>query len=349
MFVDQIKIHARAGDGGNGCVAFRREKYVPKGGPSGGDGGKGGDVLLLADESVNDLSNYYYKPNLIAERGGHGLGKKRHGKNGADCLVKVPLGTIVRHTSTNEMAADLVERGQRAVIARGGRGGLGNWHFRSATHQAPREATPGGKGKQGEFILELKTIADVGLVGYPNAGKSTLLSKISAAHPKIAPYPFTTRHPVVGVVAFDDYNTITVADIPGLIEGAHEGVGLGHEFLRHIERCKMLLLLLDMAGVDGRDPRRDYEQLLSELALYNPQLLEKSRLVVANKMDLPAAKKNRAAFQHKFKIRNLVQISAEKGFGLDRLLRHLHFRCARGTHEKTQRKLGRKKRANLSS
>lgn len=361
MFVDQIKIRARAGDGGNGCVAFRREKCVPKGGPSGGDGGKGGDVVLLADESVNDLSDYFYKPNLIAGRGGHGLGKKRHGKNGADCVVKVPRGTIVRRADTNEAMEDLVEHGQRVVIARGGRGGLGNWHFRSATHQTPRESTPGGKGEAGGFILELKTIADVGLVGYPNAGKSTLLSKISAAHPKIAPYPFTTRYPAVGVVAFDDYHNITVADIPGLIEGAHDGFGLGHEFLRHIERCKTLLLLLDMAGVDGRDPRLDYEQLLRELELHNPDLLKKPRLIVANKMDLPAATKNLVTFRRKFKIRSLAQISAEKGSGLGKLLGHLHSPTTglpaalarRGEAGKLpkdiQRKLGRKNRANRSS
>ncbi len=327
MFVDQIIIRARAGDGGNGCVAFRREKYVPHGGPSGGDGGKGGDVVLVADESVNNLTDFFYTPHVIGERGGHGLGKKRHGANGADFVMKVPCGTIIRHADTNELVTDLTTHGQQFILCKGGRGGLGNWHFRSATRQAPREAQPGRKGEEGRFQLELKTIADVGFVGYPNAGKSTLLSQLTAAHPKIASYPFTTLHPVVGVIEFDDYAKLTFADIPGLIEGAHTGFGLGHEFLRHIERCKMLLILLDMAGVDARDPRQDYEKLLQELKLHNPELLKKPRLVVANKMDLPAAKKNLTAFRKKYKIRPLLQISASNKEGVETLLAAVRAKC----------------------
>jgi GTP-binding protein len=373
MFVDRVKIHARAGDGGNGCVSFRREKYVDRGGPDGGDGGKGGDVVLVADKNVGDLSDFSYHPRLIAKRGGHGLGKGCSGRGSPDVVARVPVGTQVfaltpkireRAASSyhpaaaedqpalqrgetqpttevltempRELIADLVEDGQKFVLAGGGQGGRGNAHFKSSTHRAPREFEYGEPGEELDAELELKTLADVGLVGYPNAGKSTLISKITRAHPKIASYPFTTLTPNVGLIEYpDDYLRIRVADIPGLIEGAHNGRGLGHDFLRHIERCKLLLVVLDMAGVDGHPPQEDYHQLLNELKLYNPDILERPRLIVANKMDLPAAKKNLAAFKRKVAQksppsrreavgetaaqRKIIEISAREGTGLDKL------------------------------
>jgi GTP-binding protein len=238
-------------------------------------------------------------------------------------IYKVPPGTIIRDLSTQEIVADLVEIGQEAVLCKGGRGGRGNYTFRSSTHQAPREFGPGAAGEEGEFELELRTVADVGLVGYPNAGKSTLISKISKAHPKIAPYPFTTLTPVIGTIDYEDYQQIQVADIPGLVEGAHRNIGLGHGFLRHIERCRMLLILLDMAGNDGRDPRDDYAQLLQELRLYNPDILKKPHWVVANKMDLPPSKENLKKFKRKYRAK-LLPLSAHKGEGLDVLRSNLH-------------------------
>lgn len=358
MFVDKVKIFVRAGDGGNGCVSFRREKYVEHGGPDGGDGGRGGDVILVADANVSDLSDLFYSPRIIAKNGEHGRGKNCFGRNAPNVILKVPVGTQVfalsgptreqkasryhpaaatdqfdpnapvglpygsalrstpysgriPHAATEYLSgslhavgerhllADLVEHGQQFVVARGGRGGRGNAAFKSPTHQAPREFEYGEPGEQWIVELELKTIADVGLVGFPNAGKSTLISKLTHAHPKIAPYPFTTLTPNVGILEYEDHVRVRLADIPGLIEGAHAGKGLGHEFLRHIERCRLLLILLDMAGVDGRNPWDDYLQLLHELELHNPALLTKPWLVVANKMDLPQAKKNLAVFKRK--------------------------------------------------
>jgi len=365
MFVDKVKIRVKAGDGGNGSVSFRREKYVDHGGPDGGNGGEGGDVVLIADKNVGDLSEYYFHPRLAAKHGGHGRGKNCYGRSAPDIVAKVPIGTQVFRltlpvkelqsthyrpaaameeeadfsstkmlglpyregrakqalsvgrvttrggegmpespaevsgptTTGRELIADLVEDGQRFVVAKGGRGGRGNSAFTSSTHQAPREFEYGEPGEALEVELELKTLADVGLVGFPNAGKSTLISKITKAHPKVAPYPFTTLAPNVGIIIYDDFTRIRIADIPGLIEGAHRGKGLGHDFLRHIERCQLLVVLLDMAGVDGRKPQDDYRQLLDELELYNPEILKKKRIVVANKMDLPEAKKNLAAFK----------------------------------------------------
>jgi GTP-binding protein len=362
MFVDKVKIRVKAGDGGNGCVSFRREKYVDRGGPDGGDGGTGGDVVVVADKNITDLSDYYYQPRLMAKHGVHGRGKNCFGRSARDVIAKVPIGTQVfrltapvkqrapsnyhpaaateefdprvtvgmpftpgrakqlveasRAETTvsapvvevveappvetgRELIADLVEDGQRFVLAKGGRGGRGNAAFKSSIHQAPREFEYGEPGEQLEVELELKTLADAGLIGFPNAGKSTLISKITNAHPKVAPYPFTTLTPNVGILDYGNYERIRIADIPGLIEGAHRGKGLGHDFLRHIERCQLLVVLLDMAGVDGRKPQDDYQQLLDELKLYNPEILEKKRLVVANKMDLPDAKKNLAAFKRK--------------------------------------------------
>jgi GTP-binding protein len=322
MFVDKVKIHVKAGDGGNGCVSFRREKYIDRGGPDGGDGGKGGDIVLAADANVQDLKALYYAPRITAKNGGHGRGKNCTGRSAPDVVARVPVGTHVyrleRDGDERELIADLVEEGRRFILAKGGKGGRGNTAFKSATHQAPREFEYGEPGEELDVELELKTIADVGIIGYPNAGKSTLISKITPAHPKIAPYPFTTLTPNVGILIYDDFTRVRVADVPGLIEGAHAGKGLGHEFLRHIERCRLLIVLLDMAGVDGRKPWDDYRQLLRELQMHSPELLERPRLVVANKMDLPAARKNLATFKRKHRGR-VLEISALTGDGLDKL------------------------------
>ncbi len=318
MFVDRVKIFAKAGDGGNGCVSFRREKYVPRGGPDGGNGGWGGDVVLHIDKDTNHLSDLLYCPRLIAKHGEGGQGKKKHGRSASDLVVKVPPGTVIRRLPKGEVIADLVEPGQDFVLCAGGRGGRGNAVFKSSTHQAPREFDYGQPGEEGSFELELKIVADVGIVGYPNAGKSTLISKISKAHPKIAPYPFTTLNPVIGTVEYNDYKTLRIADIPGLVKGAHHHVGLGHDFLRHIERCRILLILIDMAGVDGRDPWEDYVQLLKELELYHPQILKKPRLVVANKMDLSESQENLKKFKCKYR-KPMLLISAQMAEGLDPL------------------------------
>jgi len=323
MFVDRVKIHAKAGDGGNGCVSFRREKFVPRGGPDGGNGGCGGNVILHVDKDTDQLSGLLYRPGLIAKRGGHGRGKKQHGANGGHFTVKVPPGTVVRRLPGGEMVADLVAVGEDFILCAGGRGGRGNYTFKRSDHQAPREFDYGEHGEDGEFELELKIVADVGIVGYPNAGKSTLLSKISRARPKIASYPFTTLNPVIGTVEYEDYKTLRIADIPGLVEGAHRNVGLGHGFLRHIERCRFILILLDMAGVDGRDPCKDYTRLLEEVKLYNPQILKKPRLVVANKMDRPESEIYLKKFKRLYRGR-LLKISAEERIGLNELRNLLH-------------------------
>jgi GTP-binding protein len=317
MFVDEIRIFARAGHGGRGCVAFQREKFRPKGGPSGGNGGRGGSVILQADHDLNNLIAQYYQPRLIAQNGKHGLGKGMDGHAGKNLVVKVPCGTLIWDPA-HKLITDLTEHGQQFVLCQGGRGGLGNRNFATATRQAPRFAQPGEPGEKGEFLLELRIIAEVGLVGYPNAGKSTLLTAISKARPKIAPYPFTTLHPQIGIVEYADFHRLTVCDVPGLIEGAHRNVGLGHAFLRHIERCKILVLLLDMAGTDGRAPWDDYQQLLNELKLYDPALLEKPRLVVANKMDEAVAEKNLKRFKTKIKKIAVLPISAAFDQGVEK-------------------------------
>ncbi|MGB9858175.1 MAG: GTPase ObgE [Dictyoglomaceae bacterium] len=284
MFIDKAKIYVKAGDGGNGCVSFRRERFVPKGGPDGGDGGKGGDVILEADENLDTLLDFYYKKHFVAERGAHGRGKNQHGKNGEDLIIKVPVGTLVFDAQTNELIEDLTFPGQRVIVARGGRGGRGNSSFATSTRQTPYFAEKGEKGEERWLYLELKIIADVGLVGLPNAGKSTLLSQITSAHPEIADYPFTTKSPNLGVVQREDFS-FTVADIPGLIEGAHLGKGMGHEFLRHIERTYFLVFILD--GSDNiTPPKKAYSILEKELELYNPKLLRKPRIVAINKIDL---------------------------------------------------------------
>ncbi len=289
-FQDRVTLYASAGAGGDGCASFRREKYVPRGGPDGGDGGHGGHVILVGAAEVDSLLDLYYRPHQRAEHGVRGKGKKCHGRRGRDCRVHVPRGTVVWDAEANTCLGEVLEDGQELLVARGGRGGQGNCHFVTPEQRAPQQATPGQPGEQKVLRLELKVVADVGLVGYPNAGKSTLLSRISAAHPRIASYPFTTLQPVLGTMIFQPVGEhLRVADIPGLIDGAHAGVGLGHDFLRHIERTSYLLFVLDMAGTDGRDPADDYEHLREELRQYNPELLERPSAVLANKMDLPEA------------------------------------------------------------
>jgi GTPase len=371
MFVDEVKVHGRAGHGGKGCVAFLRETFRPKGGPSGGNGGRGGNVVLQADHDLNNLVAQFYTPRLIAESGKPGLGKGMDGPAGKDLVVKVPCGTLVwrlassavanevpneesepatliasssrrpvlRHAGSarafeidlgdeptvqtsadgeRELIADLTQNGQQYILCKGGRGGLGNRNFATARRQTPRFAQPGESGDEGDYLLELRIIADVGLVGYPNAGKSTLLTAISQARPKIAPYPFTTLHPQIGIVEYADFARLTVCDVPGLIEGAHRNVGLGHAFLRHIERCKLIVLLLDMAGTDGRVPWDDYKQLLKELELYNPDLLKKPRLVVANKMDEPVAEQNLKKFKRRVPKVSLLPMAAAFDEGVEK-------------------------------
>ncbi|MGI5923468.1 MAG: GTPase ObgE [Lentisphaeria bacterium] len=292
MFVDRVKIVVAAGDGGNGCVSFRREKFVPLGGPDGGDGGDGGSVILRASAGEHSLVDLKFQQHWSAERGGGGMGKRMHGARGRNCIVAVPLGTLVFLENSDELIVDLCEDGQEYLIAQGGKGGKGNSRFVSSVNRAPRTAQPGSEGEKKTLELELKIIADVGLVGYPNAGKSTLLRAISAAKPKTAPYPFTTLHPNVGIVETDDYRRYTVADIPGLIAGASENVGLGHAFLRHIERCRILCYTLDMGGVDGRDPLADLESLRDEIGKYEEALLKRPAIIVANKMDIEVAAEN---------------------------------------------------------
>ena len=375
MFIDEIKIYGRAGHGGKGCVAFHREAYVPKGGPSGGNGGRGGDVILQADHDLNNLNAQYFVPRLLAKNGEAGMGKGMDGHAGDNLLIKVPCGTLVwkltpppealvtppveehadeplsiptqerpviRHAGRerameidlteaesseqkilesaeqSELIADLTQHGQQFVLCRGGRGGLGNRNFATARHQTPRFAQPGEPGGEGEFRLELRMMAEVGLVGYPNAGKSTLLTAISAARPKVAAYPFTTLTPQIGILEYEDWHRLTVCDVPGLIDGAHLNVGLGHAFLRHIQRCKIIVLLIDMAGTDGREPWDDYQQVLKELGLYSDELLRRPRLVVANKMDEPVAEKNLKAFKRKIKKVSVLAISAAFDQGIDK-------------------------------
>lgn len=289
MFIDIAKIHLKAGNGGHGAVAFRREKYEPSGGPAGGDGGNGGSVILEVDEGLKTLMDFKYKKTYKAESGEDGRNKKQYGKAGEDLVLKVPPGTIVKDEESGIVVADLLEHGQRAVIARGGRGGKGNAKFANSVRQAPRFAEGGTKGEERGVVLELKLLADVGLIGFPNVGKSTLLSIITDAKPKIANYHFTTLTPNLGVVQVDDGDSFVIADIPGLIEGAHAGVGLGHEFLRHIERTRILVHMVDVSSQDGRDPVEDFHKINEELEKYSAKLADKPQLVVANKMDIPGA------------------------------------------------------------
>jgi GTP-binding protein len=285
MFIDRAKIHVQGGDGGNGVTAFRREKFVPRGGPSGGDGGRGGDVILVADASLNTLLHLRYNPSHIAQRGAHGEGSNRSGREGEDLIVRVPVGTQIFDATSGELLHDLSQDGDRWLVARGGRGGFGNAHFTTSTNRAPRYHQSGSKGEELDLQLELKLLADVGLVGFPNAGKSTFISTVSAARPKIADYPFTTLEPHLGVVDLGDFHTFVIADIPGLIEGAHTGAGLGDRFLRHIERTKLLLHLVDVSSASGREAVSDYETVNRELASYNQDLATRPQFVVATKID----------------------------------------------------------------
>ncbi|HID64379.1 MAG TPA: GTPase ObgE [Anaerolineae bacterium] len=321
MFFDEAKIYVKAGDGGSGCVSFRREKYVPFGGPNGGNGGKGGDVYLVADPHLNTLINFKKRSHFKARRGSHGRGKNQTGKQGEDLIIAVPPGTVAYDADTGQLLADLVQPDQRALVARGGRGGRGNAAFATPTNQAPRLAEKGEPGQERWLRLELKLIADVGIVGVPNAGKSTLLAAVSAARPKIADYPFTTLEPNLGVVTVDDRDFV-LADIPGLIEGAHAGAGLGHQFLRHVERTRLLIHLLDGASAD---PLGDFEKINEELALFNPQLARKPQVVVLNKMDLPQAQELWPRIRRETKKLGLeaMSISAVTGQGVPTLLRRV--------------------------
>ncbi len=285
MFIDRAKIQLIAGNGGNGCLAFRREKFVPRGGPSGGDGGKGGDVYIECTDRVNTLLHFQYKRIFKAQRGRHGEGDNRHGKDGEDIIIEVPPGTQVFRGPDAALLHDFAQPGECILVAKGGRGGRGNARFATSTNQAPRRVEPGEEGEQLELSLSLKLIADVGLVGFPNVGKSTLISRISSAKPKIADYPFTTLVPHLGVVKVDEYRSFVVADIPGLIEGAHDGRGLGDQFLKHVERTRVLVHLIDASNED-RDPLADYKAILKELALFNSELLDRKQLIVASKMDV---------------------------------------------------------------
>ena len=299
LFVDQVSIYVKAGDGGNGIAAFRREKYVPKGGPAGGDGGNGADVIFRVDEGLNTLMDFRYNRHFKAERGENGMSKGKHGKNAPPLIIPVPPGTTVYDEDTGELIADLTQHGQEAVIAKGGVGGRGNIRFATSRNPAPNLAENGAPGEEKNIRLELKVIADVGLVGFPSVGKSTLLSVVSAARPKIADYHFTTLSPNLGVVDTEDGRSFVMADLPGLIEGAHEGVGLGHQFLRHVERTRLIVHVIDMASIEGRDPYEDYEKINEELKAYDEKLMEKPQIIVANKMDMPNAKENLAHFQAK--------------------------------------------------
>jgi GTP-binding protein len=375
MFVDHIKIYAKAGKGGDGSASFRREKFIPRGGPDGGDGGKGADIIFRVDPHVNSLQALFFQPNLRAEDGKKGQGKKCYGRAGKDLLIKVPAGTLVYRMKDApavpvgsvapeaeaegsffiddeeeesvgrslkktlaeedlELVADLTELETNFILARGGKGGKGNVHFKTPTHRAPTETKP---GDEAIFYLELRQIADVGLVGFPNAGKSTILSKMSAAKPKIAAYPFTTLKPMVGVIEYsekNDYQRVTLADIPGLIEGAHENIGLGHDFLRHILRCRTLLFVVDAAGSEGRDPCADIATLRQEIVLYDKLLAKRPWLIVANKIDLPEADENVRSLKERFPKVKILAISANEGTGLEALREEMRVR----THGKAKSK-----------
>ena len=321
MFVDHVKVYVKGGDGGDGMVGFRREKYVPLGGPAGGDGGNGGDVIFEVEEGLRTLMDFRYKRIFKADRGVHGGSKNMHGANADDLIIKVPPGTVVKNEETGEVIADLVEHGQKAVIARGGRGGRGNSRFATPANPAPELSEKGEPGFELNVELELKVLADVGLVGFPSVGKSTLLSVVSAAKPKIAPYHFTTIVPNLGMVETEDHRSFAMADLPGLIEGAHEGVGLGHQFLRHIERTRVIVHVIDMSGMEGRDPYEDYLTINEELKQYNLRLTERPQIIVANKMDMPDSEENLKAFKEKVgSDMKVFPISAISRQGLQELL-----------------------------
>lgn len=321
MFYDQAKIYVKGGDGGSGAVAFRREKYVPEGGPSGGDGGRGANVLFIADEGLRTLVDFRYKRHYKADRGEHGMGKNMHGKGGEDLSVRIPVGTVVKDADTGEILADLIEHDQKVVVAKGGRGGRGNARFMSNTNKAPTLAENGEPGEERYLVLELKLLADVGLVGFPNVGKSTIISQVSAAKPKIADYHFTTLVPNLGVVELEDGESFVMADIPGLIEGAHTGAGLGHDFLRHTERTRLILHVLDVSGSEERDPLEDFRIIQEELRQYSEELASRPMLIVANKMDIPGSGNNldrlKETLGEEYKI---FPVSAATGEGLKELV-----------------------------
>jgi GTP-binding protein len=320
MFVDRVEIEVQAGQGGDGCVAFRRERYVPKGGPNGGDGGKGGSVIVVAQEGVDSLVALAHRKFWKADNGGRGEGSDRHGRNGQDLTIQVPPGTIVSDSEQRFVLKDLKEPGDQLIAARGGRGGWGNTHFKSATNQAPRTATSGELGEQRRLVFELKVIADVGLIGKPNAGKSTLLSRLSRARPEIAAYPFTTKHPNLGRVQVDMDRSFIMADIPGLIEGAHAGIGLGHEFLRHVERAGILVHLVEPAPLDGSQPLPNYHTIREELRQYNPTLVQRPEIVAVTKAELPGAEEVRQQLADTLQ-REVLLISAVTGQNLHQLVR----------------------------
>ncbi|HYM21863.1 MAG TPA: GTPase ObgE [Vicinamibacterales bacterium] len=335
MFVDEVDIHVAAGNGGRGCLAFRRELRVARGGPSGGDGGRGGSIAVVASPHVNTLIKYRFHPEFTAERGGHGEGSNCTGRAGGDLDLDVPIGTLVYEKTDDageplRLLADLAEDGQRVLVARGGRGGLGNAHFATSTNRAPRKVQPGEPGEVRDLHLELRLLADVGLVGFPNAGKSTLISRISAARPKIADYPFTTLTPNLGVVGLSDDRSFVVADVPGLIEGAHRGLGLGHRFLRHLERTKVLVHLIDVSGASGRDPAGDLDTLRRELQLFDPSLAAKPQIVAANKIDAATDDPAASALADRAKALDLpfFRISAATGAGIPALLEAMWRRLA---------------------
>jgi GTP-binding protein len=323
MFVDEVRIHVAAGGGGNGCVAFRREKHVPRGGPSGGDGGNGGSVYLESTSHLNTLLKFRFNREFRARRAGHGEGSNRHGKNSEDLLIQVPVGTVVYDHVTGDKLDDLDAEGKRLLAAKGGRGGRGNARFATSTNQAPRRADPGTPGEERDLRLELKLLADVGLVGFPNVGKSTLISRLSAARPRIADYPFTTLEPSLGVVGVDDEESFVMADIPGLIAGAHQGKGLGDRFLKHVERTRLLLHLIDVAEFTGRDPIEDYYVIVKELESFSPEVAQKPMLMVASRVDA-GGDSNRLFALREFcrkQKRPLYEISSVTGEGLEELKR----------------------------
>ncbi|OGV95487.1 MAG: GTPase ObgE [Nitrospinae bacterium RIFCSPLOWO2_02_FULL_39_110] len=322
MFIDEVRIYVKSGNGGNGCVSFRREKYVPRGGPDGGDGGDGGIVVIAADRNLHTLIDLRYQQHYKAERGAHGQGSNKRGKNGKDCRIRVPIGTIIKDENSEQILEDLKEDGGQFVAAKGGRGGRGNTRFKSSTNRAPRRAEEGFTGEEKYLHLELKLLADVGIIGFPNAGKSTLISKISAAKPKISDYPFTTVVPNLGVVRVEEYKSFVVADIPGLIEGAHEGKGLGIRFLRHIERTKILLHLIDMAAGEGREPLKDFTAINKELFHFSPKLASKPQIVAGNKVDISEAKEKFEKVKSIFRDMDvkIFPVSAVTGDGVAQLI-----------------------------
>ncbi len=323
IFRDRVKLYAKAGNGGPGCVSFRREKFIPKGGPDGGDGGHGGSVILRCDIEEDSLLPIFYEPHRKAKNAQHGMGSNCHGKNSEDCVIKVAPGTVVLDADTEEFIGELINHNEELIIAKGGHGGIGNARFKSSTNRAPRQFTEGTEGEEKTVWLELKLISDVGLVGYPNAGKSTLLSKLTNASPKIASYPFTTINPIIGTLEYDDFNRVKIADIPGLIDGANEGIGLGHHFLRHIERAKFFVFVIDIAGTDERNPVEDFINLKKELRLHLQSLANTPYIIAANKIDSPSADDNLKIFKEMID-EHVFEISAELDIGLDAIKTHLY-------------------------